>query len=90
MLVALIRPRESRTVTVEGTNVTELRAELAAQVPAGWELVSAHATMKAGGIRTVEGRYERRDSIQEIEADDMPALDAKLPEGWQMLSVRAV
>lgn len=89
MLVALIRPRESRTVTVEGTNVTELRAELAAQVPTGWELVSAHATMKAGGIRTVEGRYERRDGTQEIEADDMPALEAKVPDGWQMLSVRS-
>lgn len=90
MPAALIRPRESHTVTVEGTNVTELRAELAAQVPEGWELVSAHATMKAGGIRTVEGRYERRDGIQEIEADNMTALEAKTPEGWQMLSVRRV
>ncbi|WP_102193221.1 hypothetical protein [Microbacterium aurantiacum] len=89
MLVALVRPRESCTVTVEGKNVTDLRGELAAQVPAGWELVSAHATMKAGGIRTVEGRYERRDGTQEIEADDMTALEAKVPDGWQMLSVRS-
>ncbi|WP_341974668.1 hypothetical protein [Microbacterium sp. LWO13-1.2] len=81
MLVALIRPRESHNVTVQGTNVTELRAELAAQVPAGWELVSAHATMKAGGIRTVEGRYERRDGIQEIEAEDTTVLEARGPGG---------
>lgn len=88
MLVATVRPTGSHTLTVEGTNVTELRAQLAAQAPVGWDLVSSHATMKAGGARTVEGRFERRDGIREIEADDMTALEAKVPAGWRMLSVR--
>lgn len=88
MLVATIRPIESHTTTVEGTNVTELRVQLAAQAPVGWDLVSAHATMKAGGVRTVEGRFDRRDGVREIEAAGMAALEAKVPEGWRMLSVR--
>lgn len=46
--------------------------------------------MKAGGVRTIEARWQRRDGIEEIEADDMAALAAKVPDGWQMLSVRSV
>ncbi|WP_314647030.1 hypothetical protein [uncultured Microbacterium sp.] len=30
------------------------------------------------------------DGVREIEADDMPALEAKVPDGGQMLSVRRV
>jgi len=26
--------------------------------------------------------------VRDIKADDMPALEAKVPDGWQMLSVR--
>lgn len=51
-------------------------------------MVSAHVEMKPGGIRTVEGKFERRDEPREIEGDDMAALESKVPEGWQMLSVR--
>lgn len=87
MLVATIRPAESRTVTVEGESIPELRADLKAQTPPGWDLVDAPVTMKAGGVRTIEARYQRRDGVREIEADDMVALAAKVPDGWQMLSV---
>ena len=90
MLVALIRPAEKQTATVEGTEIPELRAQLLAQAPPGWEMASAHVEMKPGGIRIVEGRFQRREEPREIEADDMPALEAKVPEGWQMLSVRHV
>lgn len=90
MLVALIRPAEKQTATVEGTEIPELRAQLLAQAPSGWEMASAHVEMKPGGIRIVEGRFLRREQPQEIEADDMAALEAKVPEGWEMLSVRHV
>lgn len=58
------------------------------EAPAGWEMVSAHVEMKPGGIRIVEGKFQRRDEPREIEGEDMAALEAKLPAGWQMLSVR--
>lgn len=87
MLFALIRPVESRTLTAEGTELPELRAQLATQAPAGWDMVSAHVEMKPGGIRVVEGKFARRDEPTEIEADDMAGLEAKVPEGWHMLSV---
>lgn len=46
------------------------------------------ATMeKAGSMRSVEGKFERRDGIREIQADDMTALQVLVPEGWQLLSV---
>lgn len=89
MLYALIRPSEARTATLEGTELPELRAELASQAGDGWDMVSAHVEMKPGGIRVVEGKYERRDAPREIEAPDMAALEAKVPDGWQMLSVRS-
>lgn len=90
MLIATIRPAEKHTATVQGTEIPELRAQLVAEAPAGWEMVSAHVEMKPGGIRIVTGKFERRDEPREIEADDMLALEAKVTEGWQMLSVRRV
>lgn len=88
MLIATIRPSEKRAATVTGTEIPELRAQLVAEAPAGWEMVSAHVEMKPGGVRIVEGKFQRRDEPREIEGDDMAALEAKVPEGWQMLSVR--
>ncbi|WP_435744990.1 hypothetical protein [Microbacterium sp. PMB16] len=87
MLAALIRPAEKHVATAEGTEIPVLREQLIAEAPVGWELASAHVEMKPGGIRIVEGRFQRRDEPQKIEADDMAALEAKVPEGWQMLSV---
>lgn len=88
MLIATIRPAEKRTATATGTEIPELRAQLVADAPDGWEMVSAHVEMKPGGIRIVEGKFQRRDEPRQIEAADMAALQAMVPEGWQMLSVR--
>lgn len=88
MLIATIRPAEKYTATATGTEIPELRAQLVSEAPEGWEMVSAHVEMKPGGIRIVEGKFQRRDEPREIEADDMAALEAKVPEGWQLLSVR--
>jgi len=86
MLIGLIRPIETHSITLEGEDLAEVRAQLVAQAPEGWELVSAVPTMKNGTpVRSVEGRFERRDGAREIEADDMAALEAKVPEGWQLL-----
>ena len=90
MLVAVIRPVEKHTATAEGTDIPELRAQLIAEAPAGWDMVSAHVEMKPGGIRIVTGKFEGREATREIEADDMDTLTAKVPDGWQMLSVRRV
>lgn len=89
MLVALIRPIESSTVDVAGPTLADVQAQLNAQKPAGFDLVSAPARMLKGaqGIETT-GTYARRDGVREIEADDMDALQAKVPDGWQILSVR--
>lgn len=34
------------------------------------------------------GTFHQVDGIQEIEADDMAALERQVNEGWRMLSVR--
>ncbi|EQM81796.1 MULTISPECIES: hypothetical protein [Microbacterium] len=39
-------------------------------------------------MRSVEGKFQRRDGLREIEAENMDALIALVPEGWQLLSVR--
>ncbi|MGO4488137.1 hypothetical protein [Microbacterium sp. 2RAF4] len=88
MLIGLIRPIETHTVTLKGEDLADVRAQLVAQAPEGWELVSAVPTMTNGTpVRSVEGRYERRDGQREIEAADMAALEAQVPEGWRMLSI---
>lgn len=88
MLAALIRPIESHTVELVGESLEDVYRQLAGHTPAGFDLVSAPARMLAGaeGIKTT-ARFDRRDGIREIEADDMAALEAMVPDGWQMLSV---
>ncbi|WP_234057916.1 hypothetical protein [Microbacterium sp. NFH-22A-Y] len=89
MLTGLIRPVETRTVNVEGDSLADIHGKLTAQVPAGWELTKAPVTMTAGSTAlTATGAIERRDGLREIEADTMTQLEAKVPEGWQLLSVR--
>lgn len=34
------------------------------------------------------GPFLRVDGIREMDADDTPALRARVPDGWRMLSVR--
>ncbi|RBO73051.1 hypothetical protein [Microbacterium sp. H6] len=89
MLIGMIRPVEAHSVTLKGEDLADVRAQLTAQAPEGWDLVSAMATMeKAGSMRSVEGKYLRVNGIREIEAEDMDTLQSLVPEGWQLLSVR--
>lgn len=91
MLIGMIRPRGTQTADVTGTSLEDVQQQLGELAPAGYELVNAPATMIKGAplIKTT-GTFERRDEVTEIEADDMDALEAKVPEGWQLLSVRRV
>ncbi|MFB8191343.1 hypothetical protein ACFC14_18650 [Microbacterium sp. NPDC055988] len=89
MLIGLVRPVEVHTITLKGEDISEIRAQLVAQAPAGWELVSALVTMeKAGATRTINGKFHRSDGMEEITAENMDALRAQINDGWQLLSVR--
>ncbi|MGN7861438.1 hypothetical protein ACTJI8_12730 [Microbacterium sp. 22303] len=91
MLIGMIRPRETRTITVQGEELDEIQDLIRAQSPAGWETTSAPVTMaKKDTTMTAEGTIARRDGVTEIEADDMAALQAKIPDDYQLLSVRRV
>jgi hypothetical protein len=59
-------------------------------VPDGYVLTDATVAMRKGTTRiSAKGTY-RSTEIAEIEADDMAALRAKVPEGWMLISVRAL
>lgn len=91
MLIGVIRPVESTTTTVQAEELDEIQDLLAAQTPDGWQLASAPVAMsKKDTVLIAEGTIVRRDGVREIEADDMAALEAKVPEGYQLLSVRVV
>lgn len=90
MLVGRIRPVETRTVEVEGATLEALHAAATAQLPAGWVVTEVPAAMPKGSqLLTSTATLARRDGIELIEADDMAALHAKVPEGWQLLGVYA-
>lgn len=91
MLTGLIRPVETRTIEVEGDSLADVHEKLTAQVPAGWELTAAPVSMVKGStLIKASGTIERRDGIREIEAETMAQLEAKVPAGWALLSVRAI
>jgi hypothetical protein len=88
MLIGRIRPVETRTVEVQGESLAVLRAAVDAQLPDGWVVTDVPAAMPKGSqLLTSTASMARRDGIQQIEADDQAALEAKVPEGWQLLGV---
>mgnify|MGYP003583134804 CR=1 FL=1 len=91
MLVGRIRPVETRTVDVEGASLAALNAAVTAQLPPGWVVTDVPAAMPKGSqLLTSTATMGRRDGVEQIEADDMTALEAKVPEGWQLLSVHSL
>lgn len=88
MLRALLRLVETREFEAKGETLDEVHAELARNRPEGFDLTKAPVAMGAGGGGiTAVGVYERRDTVQEISAPTMPALEALVPDGWIMLWV---
>lgn len=89
MLIGAMRPRESRTADVQGTSLEEVYALLEKERPEGFDLVKAPVRMiKGAPLIEATGTFDRFDSPTEIEAADLDALVGKVPEGWQLLSVR--
>ncbi|GAA5203104.1 hypothetical protein [Microbacterium jejuense] len=88
MLIGRIRPVETRTVEVQGESLAALRSAVDAQLPAGWVITDVPAAMPKGSqLLTSTASMARRDGVEQIEADDQAALEAKVPEGWQLLGV---
>lgn len=91
MLIGLIRPKEVQTFDVEAADLAGVQSELAAQRPDGFDLVSAPVKMiKGAAVLKATGIFHSRDRIEQLEAEDMDALHAKVPDGWQLLNVRKV
>ncbi|MBN6189984.1 hypothetical protein KZC56_12725 [Microbacterium sp. SSW1-47] len=89
MLIALIRPLGTATADVVGTSLEDVRTQLAAHAQPGFDLASAPVRMLKGEAKMeATGTFRRVDGVEQIEAEDMASLEAKVPEGWQMLSVR--
>ncbi|GAB6855951.1 hypothetical protein [Microbacterium xylanilyticum] len=90
MLIGTIRPDESRTITVQGEELDEIQALVAAQTPAGWEIISAPVAMaKKDTILTAEATIARRDGLQEIEGVDLEDIRTRVPVGFKLIAVRA-
>lgn len=91
MLIGTTRPVETRTLTVEAHSLAEAHELLEAQCPDGFELADVPVTMGKGTtLLTAVGTYVRRDGVATIEADDMVALQAKVPEGHALITVRSL
>ena len=91
MLIGLMRPVETQSFDVQGASLEEIHDNLMAHRPEGFDLISAPVVMaKRDTTINATGTFARRDQVTEIEADDLTALRAKVPEGWQLLSVREV
>lgn len=90
VLIGTIRPVETRSLTVEAHSLAEAHEALEAQCPAGFELADAPVTMGKGTTAlTAVGTFIRRDGARDIEAADRAALDAQVPDGWALITVRA-
>lgn len=90
MLVGRIRSAQTVKVKVSGESLEEIRDALAAQAPAGFELVKAPVEPRRGETTLdAVGTFAARGEIREIEAEDMPRLRALVPDGWALLSVRS-
>lgn len=77
VLTGTIRPVEKITAGVEGHSLAEIRATLNAQCPPGFELASAPVRMTNGTtLLAATGTFTRIDGQRDIDADDMPALQA--------------
>lgn len=89
MLSALIRPVEVRTVEISGVSLADVHEQLDAQTPPGFVLATAPVSMAAGSSElSATAAFHRVDGVREIEAPDMASLEALVPEGWRMLSIR--
>lgn len=89
MLIGLIRPVETRTVSVEGEGLPEVAQLVAEQTPEGWAPTVIPVEMsKHETVLRSTATIARRDGLEEIEGADYADVKSKVPEGYQLLSVR--
>lgn len=90
MLTGRIRSAQTITEKVEGDSLADIRSKLAARTPKGFELVSAPVTQRKGSI-TIDavGTFASRGEVREIEGVDLAGIRAAVPDGWELLSLRA-
>ncbi|WP_353144728.1 hypothetical protein [Acinetobacter pragensis] len=91
MLIGLTRPVETRTVSVGGEGLPEVAQLVAEQTPEGWlpTVIPVEMSKHETTLRSV-ATIARRDQLEEIEGADLAAVQANVPEGYQLLSVRAI
>ncbi|GAA3650605.1 hypothetical protein [Microbacterium marinilacus] len=90
MLIGVIRPTESQDLTAEGDSLAAIGDALRTQVPEGWQLTDSKVTMPKGStMLTAVGRMARWGETREIQGADVAALEAQVPDGWALLSVRS-
>lgn len=91
MLIGTIRPTETRTVEVTGESLEDIQEKLEALRPEGFDLVKSTAhPVKGTMLLSSVGTFARRDGAREIEADDRASLDAKVPDGYELLTIRVL
>ncbi|RKT33692.1 hypothetical protein DEU34_2296 [Microbacterium sp. AG1240] len=91
MLIGTIRPTETRTVEVTGESLEDIQVKLEALRPAGFDLVKSTAhPVKGTMLLSSVGTFARREGSREIEADDRAALQAKIPDGYELLAIRVL
>lgn len=91
VLIGTIRPVETRSLSVEAHSLAEAHELLEAQRPEGFDLANVPVQMGKGTtLLTAIGTYVRRDGVKEIEAADRASLDAQVPDGWALITVRSV
>lgn len=85
-----MRPVETQSFDIESFDLAGVQTQLEEMRPPGFDLISAPVEMvKGAAVLRATGTFARRDQMQQIEADDMDALLAKVPDGWQLLNVRS-
>lgn len=89
-MIGTIRPVETRTADVQAHSLADVHTVLEQQRPDGFELTDAPVRMSNGTTAlSATGTFARRDGIREIEADDLAALRASVPDGWELVAVRS-
>lgn len=78
MLTGRIRPIETRMIDVTEVDHLDRPSVLSSELTAGWEIKDVG-----------RGVIQRTDGVKQIEGADIDAIRAKVPKGWQLLSVQA-
>lgn len=88
MLAGLMRPTETREIAIEAPDLPALLARADQQAAEGWAVVDLKR-IREKGLEGMRGTVTlRRDELSEVTAPSMADLEAAVPEGWQLISVR--